>query len=191
SLLGQVTNTIDSADSSVTNWFVNQGLRYAVLDAGGTVQSIAFDIEDRPTTIADRNGVTVTTTLDDLGRPVARTYADGGVEHFGYSAGLLMAYTNQIGASNFWAYNAAGWKIFETNANNELIQYAHDSSGNLTNLIDGKAQSTKWAYDQYGRATNKLDHASVEIFRYAYDSDNRLISRWSKAKGTTYYTNDA
>src|SRR2546422_10405209 len=93
---------------------------------------------------------------------------------FGYSASGLIAYTNQIGASNFWAYNAAGWKIFETNANNELIQYAYDSSGNLTNLIDGKAQSTKWAYDQYGRATNKLDQASTETLRYKFDGDDRL-----------------
>ena len=28
-------------------------------------------------------------------------------------------------------------------------------------------------------------------FLITYDADNRLASRWSKAKGYTYYTNDA
>ena len=55
----------------------------------------------------------------------------------------------------------------------------------------GKVQTTKWNYDEYGRVTNKLDQAAVEILRYTYDADSRLASRWSKAKTTTYYTNDA
>jgi uncharacterized protein RhaS with RHS repeats len=30
----------------------------------------------------------------------------------------------------------------------------------------------------------------VVVLKYTYDADSRLLSRWSIAKGTTYYTND-
>jgi hypothetical protein len=39
--------------------------------------------------------------LDKLGRVTIRGYPDRGQELFGYSARGLIAYTNQIGASNF------------------------------------------------------------------------------------------
>lgn len=48
----------------------------------------------------------------------------------------------------------------------------------------------KWNYDEYGRVTNKLDQAGTVILKYTYDANSRLASRWSVAKGTTYYTND-
>jgi len=57
-------------------------------------------------------------------------------------------------------------------------------------LVDGKNQVTKWNYDEYGRVTNKVDQATTEILRYTYDANGRLASRWSAAKGTTYYDND-
>src|SRR5439155_14980639 len=116
---------------------------------------------------------------------------DGGAEKFGYSARGLTAYTNQLNLTNYYAYDEAGRKTFETNANSELIRYTNNAAGDLLSLTDGKAQTTKWNYDEYGRVTNKLDQAGTEILRYTYDSENRLLSRWSVAKGTTYYTNDA
>src|SRR5262249_16321685 len=97
---------------------------------------------------------------------------------------------NQIG-TNFFAYDAGTRNAFETNADNQLIQYYYDPSGNLTNLIDAKNQSTKWNYDQYSRATNKLDQAGTVVLKYIYDPNNRLTNRWSVAKGSTVYTYDA
>jgi uncharacterized protein RhaS with RHS repeats len=49
---------------------------------------------------------------------------------------------------------------------------------------------TKWTYDPYGRVTNKVDQANVEILRYKYDANDRLTNRWSKAKGNTSYKYD-
>src|SRR5262249_2572490 len=152
---------------------------------------VIYDPLDRATNSTDSNGVTVTNTFDNLNRLLTRGYPDGGVQKFGWSARGQTAYTNQIGASNFIVLNEAGWKLFETNANNALIQYKYDSSANLTTLTDEKLNSTKGGFDQYSRTTNKLDKAGVEVLRYTYDAENRLSSRWSKAKGTTYYTNDA
>ena len=58
-------------------------------------------------------------------------------------------------------------------------------------MTDGKNQTTKWAYDSFGRTTAKTNQAGSVVLIYSYDAANRLLSRWSAAMGTTYYTNDA
>ena len=188
--LGQITNTVDSSGYSITNWFNNQGLRYAISTAAGNQEYIDFDNEDRATNRIDAEGVSVAMTYDNLARLRTRKYPDNGVESFGYSARGLTAYTNQIGMTNFFVYDEGTRKIFETNANNELIRYTNNAAGDLLSLTDGKSQTTRWKYDQYGRVTNKLDQAGAEILRYAYDPDDRLTNRWSAAKGNTAYVYD-
>src|SRR6266478_506510 len=111
----------------------------------------------------------ITNTFDNLGGLRTRGYPDGGVEKLGYSARCLIAYTNQIGFTNFYVYDQASRKTFETNANSELIRYTNNAAGDLLSLTDGKNQTTKWNYDEFGRATNKLDQLSAEILRYKYD----------------------
>jgi RHS repeat-associated protein len=198
-------------DATVTNWFDslqrvivtgdawgyrwfgynNQGRLNSISNAFGAEQFSVFDIDDRPIYVTDANSVTITNTYDVLGRLRTRTYPDAGVEKFGYSARGLVAYTNQLGYTNFYVYDEARRKVFETNANAEVIRYTNNAASDLIALVDGKNQVTKWKYDEYGRVTNKLDQAGTEILRYTYDANSRLASRWSVAKGTTYYTNDA
>ena len=189
-LLSQVTNTVDSAGMSLTNWFNNQGSLYAVSNAFGCVKDFTFDINDRTTNSIDANGVNVAMTYDNLGRMLTRSYPDGGVEKMGYSAAGLTAYTNQLGFTNFFAYDPASRKTFETNANWELTQFQYSPAGDLTNLTDGKLQSTKWSYDKFGHVTNKVDAANNTVFQYGYDLDDRLTNRWTPTKGTTVYRYD-
>jgi len=195
-----VTNTYDlpgrlivvgDAVGKTTNAFDNLNRLFAVSNAVGRVQAIAYDLEDRPVTVTDANGVTITSTFDDLGRLLTRTYPDTGVERFGYTAKGLVAHTNQISKVTLFDYDAALRKVAETNANLEVIRYQYKPSGDLWKLTDGKSQTTTWLYDQYGRVTNKVDQASVEILRYAYDANSRLTNRWSKAKLDTKYKYDA
>jgi RHS repeat-associated protein len=189
-LLSQITNTIDSAGSSTTNWFNNQGLVSAVSNAFGQVKGQIFDSYDRATTVVDANAVTVTMTYDNLRRPLTRTYPDTGVERFGYSAAGVTAYTNQLGLTNFFTYDAAGRKTWETNANLEKTQFQYNPAGDLTNLVDGALHATSWKFDIYGRLTNKVDNLGNNLFFYGYDADNRLTNRNSAAKGTTTYRYD-
>ena len=192
-LLGQATNVTDSAGSSVTNWFNNQGLMYAVSNAFGQVRGIAYDIHDRATSSTDANGVQVDSTYDDLGRVRTRTYPDAGVERFGYSARGLVAYTNQLGLTNFYGYDAARRKTSETNANWEQTRFTYSPAGDLLTLADGKNQTTTWYYDQYGRVTNKWDTLNNLMFSYRYDGNSRLTNLWTPAKNgiTTSYRYDA
>ena len=195
-----VTNWFDSLRRKICTgdgwgyrWFFynNQGSLTTISNDFGIERLTSFDILDRPQYVTDANGVMVTNTYDTLSRPLTRGYPDGGVEKFGYSARGMIAHTNQLGFTNFYAYDEAGQKTFETNANAEVIRYTNSPAGDLLALVDGKNQVTKWNYDEYGRVTNKLDQAGTEILRYVYDPDGHLASRWSMAKGTTYYTNDA
>lgn len=188
--LGRV---VESGDSWGARWFGynNQGLLYAVTNTAGTQSLSIFDDENRPLAVTDANQVTVTNGYDVLGRLTARGYPDGGVEKFGYSPAGLTAYTNQLGFTNFFAYDPAGRRTAATNANWEIIYYSFAPAGDLLALKDGKGQITQWNYDAYGRVTNKVDQGGTVVYRYRYDGDGRMTNRWSAAKGTTNtYTYD-
>jgi RHS repeat-associated protein len=173
------------------SYFNNQGLVTNRSDALGTESATTFDVEDRPLWVMDANGVTVTNAYDLLGRLTTRTYPDGGVERFAYTSRGLTNHVNQLSQTNWVVLDEALRKTYETNADGQVLQFAYDASGNLTNLVDGKGHSTQFNWDEYSRQTNKLDQSGTVILKYAYDANGRLLSRWSVAKGTTYYTNDA
>jgi len=140
----------------------------------GRVQFLAFDNEDRVVTNIDANGVTVTLTYDNLGRVLTRTYPDNGVEKFGYTAKGLTVYTNQLGLTNFYAYDVAGRKTFETNANWELTQFQYDPSGNLTNILYQVNSPTTLSYDPLNRLTSMVD--GVGTTAYGYDAAGQVLS---------------
>jgi YD repeat-containing protein len=123
-LLGRLT-VVGDAVGRTTNTFDNLNRLVAVSNAVGRVQAITYDLEDRPVTVTDANGVTVTSTFDDLGRLRTRTYPDTGVEAFGYTVKGLVAYTNQIGKVTLFDYDTALRKTAETNANLEVVRYQY------------------------------------------------------------------
>jgi RHS repeat-associated protein len=190
-LLSQLIERADGASDRLF-YYNNQGLLVAVSNVFGAEKITLFDVEDRVQSSTDQNGVAVTNAFDLLGRITIRGHPDGGQEKFGYSARGLTVYTNQL-TTSYWlyAYDEAGRKTSETNANSEVIQYTNSPAGDLISLTDGKNQTTRWGYDVFGRVTNKVDQAGAEILRYTWDAENRPLSRWSAAKGATYYTNDA
>jgi len=190
--LGRVTNVVTGL-SSVTNYYNNQGLVTTSSNAFGRVFSATYDVLDRATNTVDANAITITSTYDNLGRPLTRGYPDGGQEKFVYTLNIagVTSYTNQLGSNVVnYAYDALGRKTNEVNPAISTNSFAYDAGGSLTNLTDGKGQITRWNYDQYGRATNKVDATSTEIFRYQYDAGNRLTNRWTAAKGSTTYKYD-
>jgi len=191
-VLGRLTVWSDGLGST-TNYYDNLSRLVTVSNYAGQVQGLVYDVENRVAQATDANGVTVTNTFDDLGRLRTRTYPDTGGEAFGYTANVsaLTSYTNQL--DKFWtyAYDAAGRKTNEIGVGVYTNSFTYKPAGDLATLKDGKNQVTTWNYDLYGRVTNKLDQASVEILRYQYDADSRLTNRWSKAMGNTAYLYDA
>jgi len=189
-LLGQVTNTMDAAGVSVTNWYNNQGLVYTSANAFGQVFYRMYDNRDRLTNEVDARGVPASMSYDNLGRLLTRSYPDGGVEQFQYSARGLITYTNQLTNVTHYGYDAVGRKTAETNANNEITRWVYNGAGDLLSVTDGKNQTTQFGYDQYGRQTNQVDSTGTTILRFKYDALGRLTNRWSAAKGDTFYSYD-
>ena len=190
-LLGWVTNVIDGAGNSITNYHNNQGLVCEVQTSYGYQRRTAYDIEDHSIQMIDGNSVTNGITYDDLGRRTIVTNSVGTLANFAYSSLGLIGQTNQMTNFTCYTYDTAGRKTAETNANGEITQFKYDAAGNLTNLIDAKGNNTWWKYDSYGRVTNKTDAAGNVIFTYAYDARGQLTNRWTPAKGNTGYSYDA
>ena len=190
-LLGRVVRQRDPAGNWTTNTYNNQGRLTAVAGPVGQLTAMTYDYRDRVTNSVDANGVATVMTYDDESRLLTRIFPDGGIEIFGYSARGLITYTNQLSNETLYAYDEAGRKTAETNANLELTQFAYDPSGNLTNLLDGRTNRTRWKYDAFGRVTNKIDHLGTNLFFYSYDANSRLTQRTSAAKSTTAYAYDA
>jgi len=197
-------------DGTITNWYNSlgqvyyvgrpdgyrsigynhQGLQCSVTNSYGLEQLVVFDSHDRPVRMTDANGVTTTNAYDVLDRLTAQsTWA--GSNFFGHSARGLVAYTNAMGHTNFFAYDAARRMTFATNANGELLRFTNNAAGDMVALVDGKNQATRWVYNQYGQVSNKLDQAGVEVLRFHYDPEGRLTNRLSAAKGNTRYYYDA
>ena len=208
---GKLTNTLYADNYSVTNWYDSLGRMIQIGDGAanrwffynnlglptmrsnvyGAELTLTYDSLDRPLYVTDANGVTTTNTYDYLNRLLTRGYPDGGVEKFGWAPVGLIAYTNQIGMTNFYAYDAAGRKTFETNANGEILKYTNNAAADLLSLTDGRNQTTKWTYDSFGRVTSKVNAGGLTDFNYTYDAEDRLLSRKAGGVPITYYTNDA
>src|SRR5882672_5684833 len=107
---------------------------------------------------------------------------------------IVRGLTNMIDVLNhinLFIRDVAGRLQYQTNANNEALQFSYNPADELLTLTDGKNQVTRWNYDEFGRVTNKLDQSNTEILRYTYNPDGRLTNRWSAAKGNTKYKYDS
>jgi RHS repeat-associated protein len=191
--LGRLFRTIDPEGRAVTNFYTSHGLLLTSSNALGRLGYAHYDVLDRATNAVDASGLALASTFDILGRPLSVTHPDGGVEQFGYAAGIAgpVAYTNQL--SHIWryAYDLAGRKTAETNASLEVTRWAYGVSGELLSLTDTRQKVTAWAYDQWGRLTAKTNASNTVVFRYDYDLRGLMTNRWSAAKGNTRYAYDA
>jgi RHS repeat-associated protein len=190
-LLNRIHWTTDTTGAGTTNTYTIQGLVANVVGPDGVERQSVFDIEDQETITLDRNGVTVWSSFDELGRLKSRSYTNSTSEKWTYSARGAIGYTNQATVTvSKITLDELGRKTGETNALSEVVKYSYSGVGDLLTLTDGKNQVTTWSYDRYGRLTNKVDAASQTILKYTYDVNHRMTNRWS-GKGTTKYVYDS
>ena len=155
-----------------------------------------FDEYARVTNSLDRNIVATTNSYDLLGRVLTRrmvgpfVYEQSGLESFEYNSRGLTNYADPLGKVTRYVRDASSQILSQTNANNESLQFTYNPSREISTLTDGKAQTTTWHYDEYGRVTNKVDSTSTEMFRYQYDSSGRLTNRLQAGSITTTFGYD-
>ena len=189
--IDQLVKTYDPL-GYVTNTYNLQGLRTSSASALGILTSNNYDILDRPILTIDNRGVATSLAYDSLSRVLTNIVANKLTNSFAYSSnGLVRAVDGLLINSTFFLNDPLSRVIACTNANNEVLQYKYDQSGNLTNLVDGKLQNTWLQFDVFGRLTNKLDNTQSSILRLAYDANGKIKTRWTPQKGTTYFYRDA
>ncbi|MBI2925985.1 MAG: hypothetical protein HYY24_09800 [Verrucomicrobia bacterium] len=195
-LLGQMTSetvTINAQNSVRTHSYNNQGLRVSSAVNSLVTGKTVFDSEDRPQSVTDNNGVTVTQTFDFLGRVTRRDYPDGGYETFAYTARGLTSYQRKVSATltttTSYAYDEARRKTSETppNGASETLNYTYDAAGSLLTFRDGRTNTTTWTYDLEGRvASKKYQGQTFANLVYGYDANSRLTSRRFYSSAAAY-----
>jgi RHS repeat-associated protein len=160
------------------------------------VVSNSYDNYGRLQSTLDRNGITVSNTYDLVNRLVTRVTLDQSLTPYATNSYVYdpRGLTNTVDALNhltLFVRDAAGRLQYQTNANNEVLQFTYNPADEILTLTDGKNQTTAWHYNEFGWVTNKLDQSNTEILRYTYDPLGRLTNRWSAAKGNTKYAYDS
>jgi RHS repeat-associated protein len=195
-----LSSIVDGAGNQLTLTWVKHGMQ-DLIDTANIDAKLQFfrhfDEYGRTTNNMDRNGQFTSFSYDYLDRMTNRMVTDPAnvippaVDTFVYNARGLMSYIDALGKSSKFGRDTTGRIMFETNANNEMLQFTYNPSDEMLTLTDGKNQTTSWSYDFYGRVTNKVDAASNLLLVYQYDQLNRLTNRWSIAKGNTAFAYDA
>jgi RHS repeat-associated protein len=200
----QLQSASDSGGRMLQLAYAQRGLKFkragiSMLSLQSTpllLVSNQFDEYGRVTNSVDRNAVTVTNAYDFLNRLVARQFfgnsasQESGLETLVYNSLGLTNYFDPLGNLTSYVRDAAGRILYETNANNEVLQFTYNPSGEMLSLIDGKNQQTAWNYDQYGRVTNKVDNTGAQMFAYQYDPNDRLTNRLQTGAIVTTYAYD-
>lgn len=188
-------NRLTNVSEGVLNYalsYNHQGLLTNVASALGGIQRAVYDIYDRPVSVTDRNGVSVTRSYDPLHRLLTQTWPDTGIERWQYRAGYSgpVAYTNQLGNRTLFEYDGFNQQITVTNANNEVVRYTYQPDGQLRTLQDGKVQTTTWTFDAYGRTTKKGLATGATVWTNGFNANGWLTARWTAFKGLTQYGYD-
>jgi RHS repeat-associated protein len=200
-LLGQVTSKTDSAGSSETIVYNNQGLPCALSNAWGLVSYAVFDIHDRTVSTTDANGVLRTNVFDVAGRVLmSGTPANSAFISYGYSTNVLgpTSVTDALTNVTQIAYDSYNR---ETNATSGGMMsgsfvplttqsLTYTPAGDKATLTDGNGHVRSWTNDVYGRLVGKADFNGA-VFTQGFDADSRRTSLWTPAKGTINYGLDA
>lgn len=214
--LDRIATTKDGA-SKVTTYAYDPttGLLSSVTDPLSHITSYGYDWLGRPTSVTNAENATSSTAYDAKGFVASVTNARNKTTTFTYNAtGQLLTVTEPGDAGNFvttYTYDEGGrlWK--RQNARGGLDTYEYDALGRPTKLtdavskvwqtfytndgdidhtIDGKGQTTSFAYDLAGRLLTVTPTSPTPVITYAYDKTARVLSM-ADGNGTTGYTYDA
>ena len=158
-----------------------------------------YDRAGRLIAVQDANGNLTRATLNAVGQVIAETHADGGIKSSTFDAfGQLVAVddelhfetrstydrvgnltavarevTDNVFITDNYAYDEAGRRLSETNAENEITRYYYDLHDNLIRRRSHLNANTTYAYDANDRKTNETDAISGAM-TWAYDYFGRM-----------------
>jgi len=169
----------------------------------GGMTTTAYTATGRPATLSQPNGVGVTHQYDSLDRVLSMAWKKGpapAIESWAYTynpRGQRLSSTDMAGRAARYVYDAASRLTSEVVSGDPsgsgTVTYDLDPTGNRlsrtstlaalgaqTFSYDGNDQLTDDGYDPNGNTTQSTGHA------YAYDFENRLLSRYGGAVSVVY-----
>jgi len=188
--LSQLIETSDAL-GWVTNTYNLQGFLVLSANTFGVIQSNNYDVLDRKQASTDNRGVASVSVFDAIGRVLTNIVAGKITNSFTYSnSGLVKSTDGMLTNVTLYFNDPLGHVLSSTNANGEVMKFGYDSSGNVTNIVDGNAHNSWFQFDTFSRLTNKLDHTQASVMRQTYDANSQLLTHWTPEKGTTTYVRD-
>jgi RHS repeat-associated protein len=218
---GVITNTYNNADGTlVSGKDSDTGTTNYSYDAYKRLSkttypdekflSIAYNLNDRITSITDANGNTIVSEYDANGNLTKITDPNGNFSTYTYDLmDRLMQTTNRRSKSSAIDYDSRSRVAAITDPNNIVTTFGYDSHGWRTGVtVDGKTSKTDYdaegiisgettpmnrsitfASDKLGRITGVTDPLSRKT-SFVYDDLSRLKSLTDPLSRTTSYTYD-
>ena len=208
---GRVTQIIHPDNSQEDRWYdpmgnVTQSMR------GGVVATITYDELNRRTSIVmdgelvetngydglgrmiwsmNADGLAITNVYNNWGQLIERQWPEGLTEQFAYGDRGLTNQVDRLGIPQRRLLDTLGRVTSAFDGENNEVGYAYVTAGQgeLASLTDGEDNLTRWHYDLFGSATNKVyDDDSFD--RYRYDALNRLTNKVDAAGTSIAYSYD-
>jgi len=148
------------------------------VDSNGNATVSAYDANDRPVSVVDRNGNTSTIAYHNpSGYPASLTDPAGSQTTLSYTAST---------ARGFTFYDRTG----TTYANGTTESFAYDANGNQVKFIDRAGKATTFTYDSRGQVLTRTN-ALGGVTTLTYNTDGTLATLKTPSGDITTYTYDA
>ncbi|MGA9705133.1 RHS repeat-associated core domain-containing protein, partial [Pseudomonas sp.] len=164
-----------------------------VYDGNGYLQSVtgpvagattgyAYDSFGRVHTVTDSEGYIVTTTYDNLDRPIATTYPDGTSDQTVYLYLDAVKQIDRQGRKTLRQYDAIRQLSQTTDPLGRTTKYTWCTCGGLSTLTDANGNVTTWNLDTEGRVTAKI-YADSSRINYVYENSTSRLHQMTDARG--------
>jgi RHS repeat-associated protein len=154
----------------------------------GAITTFTYDMAQRVQSVTDSDAYTVTTTYDNIDRPLTLTYPDTTTRQFAYTDNVTGVMTLDLTGSKDrrgrWTYrhynaNRQLDKITDPLSRNTLFNWC--TCGALGSITDGNNHVTSFTRDVQGRVTSKV-FADTKSVAYTYENATSRLKSLSDAK---------
>ena len=162
--------------------FSSRGLLTKITDEKGFVTSIAYDANNNFASITSPAGQVYSITSANDGKISSVALPNGKTVSFTYNGDDLVGYTNELGYTVTYNYDANHLMTSWTDAeNNVIVTNVYDGEGRVTKQTDADGNVTLFAY---GDHTTTTTDANGNVTKYYYD-DLYRTTKIEYADGTS------
>jgi RHS repeat-associated protein len=188
---GRVWKTVEAGGQTTEHTYDAAGRLTAVQGPDGKVTRYEYDANGNRTKTTDPADQVTAFAYDALNRLVKTTYPDGGTATTVWRVdGLKQSETDPAGVTRAYGYDAASRLSQVTESSGDQVTvYAYDEAGNKLRQTDAEGRVTTWTYDDANRLTARtLPGGEKETFQY--DRAGRLTAHSDFQGRTTLYGYD-